>query len=328
MRLGLFGLRADKRGLSSMTQDFIRHMKPDKVLGIDLGKDSPYPSHWENGTEVVRREALTPEFLKAWFSDVDSAWFAETGYSPETFPIAREMCHTMLHAMPELYPWTEPPTHIVANPTSWRMMPGGIRFPFPVDIERLRFKQRSEAKRFVHVAGHRAAHDRDGTHLLLQSLSFLKSPTEIVIYSRQPLNVKRFLPRSPVTLTVRPETEDSIDLYDGDVLVLPRRYGGQSLPMNEAMALGLPVISLDIEPQRGFLHPAGLVPASRQGTYRAQGGRVEVFGCDPRTLAGKMDDLHRNPSLVEEMSQYSGHYAESISWGNLQGRFYELLDKR
>lgn len=315
--LAFLGVRADKRGLASMGQDFIRHMKPDKVLGLDLGT---YPNHWLNGTQVVTPKDLTPEFLKDWFRDVDSCWFAETGYSPDTFPIAREMCHTMLHAMPELYPWTDPPTHIVANPTSWRMMPGGIHFPFPIDTDRLEFKQRSEAKRFVHVAGHIAAHDRNGTQLLLQSLNFLKTPVEVVIYSRQPLNVRRF-----PALTVKEETDDSIDLYDGDVLVLPRRYGGQSLPMNEAMALGLPVISLDIEPQRGFLHPAGLVPASRQGIYRAQGGRVEVFGCDPRTLAGKMEDLHRNPALVEEMSQHSGHYAESISWENLEGQFREHL---
>jgi hypothetical protein len=40
-----------------------------------------------------------------------------------------------------------------------------------------------------------------------------------------------------------------LDQYkDGDVLVIPRKYGGLCLPMQEALAHGIPVIMPDIEP--------------------------------------------------------------------------------
>lgn len=311
-----------------MTADFARHMKPDKILGIDLD-NSPYSNDWTpyEGAQVVTRHQLNPSFIERWFRDVDAVWFAETGYTDETFPVAREHAYTFLHAMPEFYPWDKP-THVVANPTTWLLdkMPGAIHFPFPVDTQRFGFTHRQEAKRFVHIVGHPAAHDRAGTFLVLHALRFLRAPVEIVIRTRQPINVRRYQPKPPTKLTViEGDTEDNAELYDGDVLLLPRRFAGQSLPMNEAMALGLPVIALDRTPENGWLPRQSLVKANKWGRFKTQGGQLDVFTTSPNLLAEKITELHNDPELVASLSLQARQYAESISWERLKGEFAGLL---
>lgn len=328
MRLGLFGARGDKRGLAIQSAAFARHMSPDKILGIDLD-NSPYPNDWKdfNGARVVTRHELTKGFIERWFRDVDAVWFAETGYSDDTFPVAKESAHTFLHANPEFYHWDKP-THVLANPTIWHLehMEGAIHFPFPVDTQKHKFTHRTEAKRFVHVVGHPAAHDRAGTFLVLHALRFLRAPVEIVIRTRQPLNVKRYRPNPPTQLTViEGDTEDSTELYDGDVLLLPRRYGGQCLPINEAMASGLPVIALDRKPENTWLPRQSVVRANRWGRFRTQGGQVNVYTTHANLIAEKVTELHNDPELVASLSLQARQYAESISWERLKGEFAGLL---
>ena len=37
MKVGLFGARADDRGLGRLTHDFHTHMRPDRTLVVDMG---------------------------------------------------------------------------------------------------------------------------------------------------------------------------------------------------------------------------------------------------------------------------------------------------
>ena len=50
---------------------------------------------------------------------------------------------------------------------------------------------------------------------------------------------------------------------DADVYVSPRKYAGQSLPLNEAMSLGMAVMMTDMEPQNQFLPSSFLSDADR-----------------------------------------------------------------
>jgi hypothetical protein len=89
MRIGLIA-RADKTGLGIQTYEFYRHMKPDKVLVVDLSSllwsislicrctqvgqvwhDKRYP-----GTEIFH-DPVVDEFLK----DLDVVFTCETPYS-------------------------------------------------------------------------------------------------------------------------------------------------------------------------------------------------------------------------------------------------------
>lgn len=330
MRLGLFGARGDKRGLATLTADFARNMAPDKILGIEV-PGSPYPNDWSGfeDIEVVPMSELSGSLITEWLSDVDAVYFAETGYHEETFNIAWNMARTFLHAMPEFYPWDRP-TDVVANPTTWLLdrMPGSIHFPCPIDTVRFPFTLREEARVFLHVVGHPAMKDRNGTRIVLDALPYLDESVEIVIRSRQELRG----PQKPSRAKVRVEIgdfPDNADLYAGaDVLILPRRYGGLSLPMQEAASLGMPVVTLDREPERGFIHDEMRIPATHHRTIRTQGGPIDVSAGKCDQLAGKMLELARNPALVAEMSKRMRDWAESISWEVLRPQFRELLGFR
>lgn len=318
------------RGLAIQTADFARNMNPDKVLGIEL-PNSPYPNDWTGfkDIEVVPASELSGSMIAAWLQDVDAVYFAETGYHEETFNIAWNEAKTFLHANPEFYYWDHP-TDVVANPTPWLLdrMLGAIHFPFPIDTVRFPFIQREEARVFLHVVGHPAMKDRNGTRIVLDALPYLDESIEVVIRSRQELRG----PQKPSRAKVRVEIgdlPDNADLYaDADVLILPRRYGGLCLPIQEAASLGMPVVTLDREPERGFIPDEMRIPSTHHRTIRTQGGPVEVSTGEPGELAAKVHQLARNPEMVTEMSRRMRDWAESISWEVLRPQFRELLGFR
>lgn len=326
----MLGARGDMRGLAIQTADFARNMNPDKVLGIEL-PNSPYPNDWSSfeDVEVVPFGELSASLIAAWLRDLDAVYFAETGYHEETFRVAWNEARTFLHANPEFYYWDHP-TDVVANPTPWLLdrMPGAIHFPFPTDTVKLPFTQREEARVFLHVVGHPAMKDRNGTRIVLDALPYLDESVEVVIRSRQELRGPQKASRAKVRVEIG-DLPDNADLYaDADVLILPRRYGGLNLPLQEAAALGMPIVTLDRVPENGFIPDEMRIPATHHRTIRTQGGPVEVSTGEPSVLAAKMLQLARNPDLVAEMSKRMRTWAESISWDVLRGPFRELLGLR
>src|SRR5581483_7515404 len=68
------------------------------------------------------------------------------------------------------------------------------------------------------------------------------------------------------------------DIYKkGSVLVLPRKYGGNCLPMNEALSAGMPVIMSNISPQADFLPDKWLVDAKESDIEFVPRVKIPVF---------------------------------------------------
>ena len=81
--------------------------------------------------------------------------------------------------------------------------------------------------------------DRNGTDIVVQAIKLLREPCTITLRTQDPS-----LPpiKAPTHVQVRVSTgglANYWDLYaDADALVMPRRYGGLCLPVQEAMASG------------------------------------------------------------------------------------------
>jgi glycosyltransferase involved in cell wall biosynthesis len=87
------------------------------------------------------------------------------------------------------------------------------------------------------------------------------------------------------------DPDDQAELYtDFDALILPRRYGGLCLPMNEALLSGLPVIMPDCSPNNDVLPTHWLIPATRTGSFMAR-TEIELHEADPRALGAQLDQL-------------------------------------
>jgi glycosyltransferase involved in cell wall biosynthesis len=78
-------------------------------------------------------------------------------------------------------------------------------------------------------------------------------------------------------------------------MILPRRYGGLCLPMNEALMSGLPVVMTDVSPNSVVLPKELLSTAVHSRVFQAR-TQVDVFNADPKSLGQKLDWLARMPS--------------------------------
>jgi glycosyltransferase involved in cell wall biosynthesis len=223
---------------------------------------------------------------------------------------------------------------LVVNPSLWRadQLPG-IRLPHPVDRERLPYRRRPLSGgplRFLHVAGHRAMHDRAGTDLVVDAYRWMRNPVDLTIRTQSPLSgptemLMRQCPQGPPTV-LRGDVEDYTTLYDGyDVLVAPRRFGGLSLPLNEAAACGLAIVATDREPERFALPPESLVPVRDTRMVRCQAGPLAVESCDATELAMRLDMLVEDRETVGRLSEASDAYATSIAWATLLPAWELLL---
>lgn len=338
-RIGCFGARSDSRGLARQTESFCKWLEPDRVWGLDLTVDnlSPYPCDWSGYDQsiltVSAHSDIQETAVRSWLRGLDVVFGAETFYRQEFYEWAKaERVRTILQINPEFASWFqpkwshEPRPDVMVAPTTWLLnkMPGVWHLPFPVDRHEFPFRLRTRARRFVHVAGHRAAGDRAGTRILIPSAGRVRD-AEIIIRTQSDLGLT-----GPFLRHVRVEHTNLANpflLYeDADVVVIPRRYGGQCLAMNEALSSGAPVICLDRSPENSWGGVA-TVPSRVRGSMRTKGGQFRSYDASDRNmgLAKVMKDLMENPDQVEELSRAADKYAESLSWNALLPVYRDVL---
>lgn len=342
MKVGLIA-RGEDRGLGILTWEFHRNVQPDRTLLINPGKlGGGFPVHAGRypGALVVPWDGgeLPEHQVRGWLRGLDVLYTAETPYDYRLYDWCREEgVRSVVHAMPEFWPHGRNPTlprpDVAWLPTPWRhdTIPGARVVPVPVALDRWDRPARGEAvaqgPTFLHVAGHRAAMDRAGTGLLILALRRMRTPCRVVVVSQDPVvpGTSRRL-HGPVVETVTGGVGDYWDLYAlGDVLVQPRRYGGLSLPLNEAAGAGLALVVPDCEPHEVW--PAARVGGNRRGSLRTAGGDLAMFEASAPMLAATMDRLIRDPTEVAALQLDARRWAVEHSWERLLPEYRTLLEQ-
>lgn len=343
-RLGIV-CRADNGGLGSQTWELYNNLKPTKTLVIDisghnqqhgqLGYDN-HPERYTRGQVLWSINFPSEQIIDEFLDGIDVLLTVESPYSYYLFEEARrrgvksvlQMNYEFLDYF--VHPdWAKPDLFLA--PSMWNLdkLPGwGVPtkfIPVPINRERFPFKQRTQARTFLHIAGHSTYEDRNGTLTVLQAMQYVKD-TNVKLtvrsqYALPEINDYR----------INVQYKDLLnywELYnDEDVLLLPRKYGGLSLQLMEAMSTGMIPVMLDIPPQNGFLHAGSLIPATFEKTV-APRGPIDVYNCTPQQLAAKIDQLAvTDTSNIQELSDFSNVYAESISWDNLAGIYTEAIEQ-
>lgn len=335
MRLGLLGARADRGGLASMTAEFARHLQPDRILGIDLGSRGRGPSDWSvyDGFDLTVNDGMDSDLpastVTRFLDGLDVVYLAETGYRADVASLARTAgVATVLHAMPELWRADHAPPDVVWAPTGWHLdwLPAATRImPVPVARDRLPYRARRQAATLLHISAP-AMVDRNGSRLLRLALPHIRKPCRLLVSGPAvgifPSQVGQ------VTVERAAPAGHYWDAYpdQADILILPRRYGGLSLPMQEAASLGLPIVTLDLDPQNRWLPAETLVPARKWRQAQAPGGAVDVHHCDHRALADTISRLLETPKAVNDTSAASDRWAATLDWTILAGRYRDLLE--
>jgi len=348
MRLGLFGARMDNSGLGLQTLEFYNHMKPDKTLVVDISmlekredrRMKQYPDRYTNAEFIygIPNEMYIRRFLQ----DLDVVFVAESSYNMSFYQIARQMgVKTAVQYNYEFFDWFgdsiwEAPDMFIA-PSTWHWDEvqalcdskhiKHVYLHCPVNRDRIPRRHIDGAHTFVHIAGRPAANDRNGTYTFLEAIELANGDLRGLVYTQDKdlaWEIKSEYPSVDVKVNL-PAYED---LYKkGQVLVLPRKYGGNCLPMNEALAAGMPVIMSKISPQIDFLPERWLVEAYKADIAFAPRFPLEVYECEPTALMFRMrwfKSLDRNSML--EQSDTASDLAETISWKNMKSKYEEVLE--
>ena len=328
MRVGVI-VRPNDRGLGVQTAEAARNLNASVlVVSVLNGSSGRYPDKVKRYPDapVSRCEAgwkLDERVVRSWLETVDVVYSAETFYDQRLPDWAREAgVVTVIHANPEFVPrgggWAIGDPTLWWSATSWRKqyLPPKLEVvPFPVATDRFSpVVPHGGPCRWLHVVGKAAMNDRNGTDIVVQAIKLLREPCTITLRTQDPS-----LPpiKAPTHVQVRVSTgglANYWDLYDdADALVMPRRYGGLCLPVQEAMASGLAVLMTGTSPNAESW-PVATVPVSYGQQIRMPcGSGVPLADADPAALAATMDRL-ADPAERHALQARSVEWAQRNSW--------------
>jgi len=308
MRLGIIA-RCDNTGLGNQTRELVKMLNPHKILLVDsysFNNNKQYP-HWYDGYDVIKTIKGMPRMKEvfAFLDDVDVVISCETFYHLDFVDIARKRnIKTILQYNYELFgnmvnpEWSLP--DILLSPSVWNMDIVEKKFgskcrvyhlPPPTDtslFNNVRQNNLSKThKRILHVAGKKAAKDRNGTNTVVEMLKHSSADYELVITTQTPLD---FITKDNRLKINKDNVRNREDLYSGyDAMVLPRRYAGLCLPMNEALISGLPVFMTNISPNNQILPDKWLIDSNKIGEFKTK-SMVDVYEADAIKLGRAIDN--------------------------------------
>lgn len=358
MKLGLIA-RADNSGLGMQTWEFYRHMQPYKTMVVDISKynnNKQYPSRYDSVNSHFIKGFPSAVDIDFFLQGLDVVFIAEAAYNPYLYTRAKELgIKTAVAYNYEFMDWLVNPNYpkpdMLIAPSKWHYKEvdawceaNGVKHVYlhcPVDREALPFREIKKAHTFLHVAGRSAAHDRNGTNTVIEASKYIKNPVNIVIHFQGEQGLAHQATHStddyrrmlelhgdPNKVTIeQKEYVDYFDVYEqGDILLLPRRYGGNCLPVNEALSVGMPVIMPDISPNSEFLPNRWLVHAEKLHEFTPR-TKVDIYEVNPQHLAKKIDkfaDMNTAEMVTENIR--ANNVAESISWPNMLWKYQEVLE--
>jgi glycosyltransferase involved in cell wall biosynthesis len=340
-----FGIiaRCDNTGLGNQTRDLVRMLNPDRILLVNSAKfnnNKQYPE-WYDGYNVTMTNGFPTKQEVAIFMDgLNSVLTCETFYHPHFINLAqRRKVRTLMQYNYEFLdhlnkPDMPLPTYMI-SPSYWKVDETIAKFgndtkvvhiPPPIYVDDFKSARENnmsrDHKRILHIGGKAASQDRNGTQTVIDMLRHSKADYELVIRSQSELNINYKDSR----LTVEVGNIDSrSEMYNGfDAMVMPRRYAGLCLPMNEALVSGLPVFMTDISPNNQILPSDWLVSSSKVSTLMTR-VKLDVYEADVKELAKKIDRyVDSDKRLQKEKALTIGF--ENFDPSILKDQYLEILE--
>jgi hypothetical protein len=345
MRLGIIA-RSDNTGLGNQTMELVKMLNPDKILLINsqfFNNNQQHPEWYKDYNVIETKKGMprTSEVL-ALLEDIDVVISCETFYHLELVDLAKQKgIKTILQYNYELFgnlahpEWTLP--DVLLAPSIWNLDVIVQKFEsktqvmhLPPPTDHTLFNQAKEInlskdhKRILHIAGKKAAKDRNGTESILKMMKYSKEDYELVIKSQTPLNL--ICKDSRVKIEIG-NPDNRQDMYSGfDAMVLPRRYAGLCLPMNEALISALPVFMTNISPNNAILPSQWLAESKQIDTFRTK-SMVNVYDAKSDSLAKIIDKYVKNNNKTEIKQTAYNIGMDNFSVDNLKNKYLDIINK-
>lgn len=345
MRLGIIA-RCDNTGLGNQTRELVKMLNPDKILVIDsshFNKNKQNLNWYENYDHAFTRLGFPKRGeIVNFLRNLDIVLSCETFYSSMFVDLARDSnVKTVLQYNYEFLVNIQNPEESVPDvfiaPSLWKFEKMQTLFkdkakivhlPPPTEIslfDNARNENLSKSHNSIlHIAGKRAARDRNGTDTVLEMLRYSREDYNLVITSQTEFENR---PRDS-RLSIRENNiKNRQDLYMGyDAMILPRRYAGLCLPMNEALISGLPVFMTNLSPNNDILPNHWLIDAKQIGQFRAK-SIIDIYEGDPVQLAKLVDNYigMRRKDKLEMKKQALDIGIEHFSPEILKDKYLDLF---
>jgi glycosyltransferase involved in cell wall biosynthesis len=179
-----------------------------------------------------------------------------------------------------------------------------------------------EAKTFVFNNGHGGGGGRNGLQEFLQAIALVTADVRFIIHSQVPItcNDRRVEVRYG-------NYQDYWDLFhEGDIFVFPHKFNGLSLPVQEAIGAGMPVLLPEFYPFTEWLPRKWMWDCKevvRREAFKGVGVRIPFYESDPQTIATKID-IWANKD-IERHSQRAREIAFQRSWHVLKNEYLNVL---
>lgn len=308
MRLGII-VRSDNTGLGYQTKQLTDMLKPDKVMLIDFSPHNNNKQHpeWYKDYEVINVLGIPDSRdIERFLKDLDVVFSCETFYNNDEFILTAKQkgIKTILQYNYELFGNLSKKNmalpDVLVSPSLWQIEDIDFKFGrkarvvhLPPPTQTNLFRSASEINkskshnRILHIAGKRAAQDRNGTNTVIDMMRYSKADYELVIRTQTKLESN--ITDDRIVLDYN-DNEDRESMYVGfDAMVLPRRYAGLCLPMNEALLSALPVFMTNISPNNKILPEKWLVESHLIDQFRAK-TMIDVYEANLRKLAEVIDN--------------------------------------
>jgi hypothetical protein len=343
MRLGIIA-RSDNTGLGNQTRNLVNMLEPDRILLIDstpFNENKQHPE-WYFGYDCITTSQgfATREEIVRFLDGLDVVLTCESFYSSMFLSLAHKRnVKTILQYNYEFLDLVVDPNQrmpsILLSPSVWNIeqvekvlgdLTKVVYLPPPIDP--VAFSSQREINmskthnRILHIAGKFASKDRNGTSTVIDMLKYSSADYELVIKSQTPIETD--YNDSRLTIDVS-NTENHADLYSGyDAMVLPRRYAGLCLPMNEALMSALPVFMTDISPNN-FILPVEWLIESKKIDRLLTRMTLDVYGADPIKLAKRIDDYVNNIDKEKEKKKAYDIGMQNFYVDTLKGKYLSVI---
>lgn len=332
MRIGCVGY-ATRQGLGYLVKDFYDHGIIDEVAVVRHPSYENHPEWYPDEFVRLKSKPFRRE-LDAFLRRIDVLLCFETPFDWSLLPYCKELgVKTVCVPMYEWFP-VNPPHHfdkyICPSKLDQQYFPDNPFLPVPVDPSSWTLRNRAE--RFLHNAGHIGHRNHKGTEELIKAVPFLRPEINLTIRSQTSRihslldKIDREAVKCQLSLHVGEIPREQL-FDDHDVYVAPEKFNGLSLPLQEARAAGLLVMTTDRFPANDWLPREPLISPTAIHTACIGGGYHQFKECivDPETIADRMNSWYGQD--ISEYSLDGWEWAESHSWDSLRGVWLEELSR-
>jgi glycosyltransferase involved in cell wall biosynthesis len=338
MKWGLLAYSTNT-GLGNQTYNLYKFLQPNKVMLVDLSSLNGVKTHHERYDNYQLVNGIpNKNDINIFLEGLDLIFVCETPLNYYLFERARELgVKIILQPNWEFYDYNNQPNlpkpDLLAIPSLWHFegyQGDRLYLPVPIDTEKLERNEVTKFRRFLHPSNRPAIHDRNGTIATIEA--FLKTPMKdatLTISTQDKRQAEELREKYRDSRIIIDDTnyEKYEDVYKNqDCVILPRKYGGLCLPLNESLACGLPVIMTDIEPNNLLLPELWLVHSDKVDEFMTR-SMIDIYEPRQMILVNRLLDFYlADEETVKLWSDTAYDIAQSISWENMKDKYLATME--